>query len=64
MKIDIESIGTIFTEFKDRENMPVQPCGGDKSIGKIVIKDEYKQGLKDLDGFEKKEVIPFNDKTN
>lgn len=78
MKIDIESIGTIFTEFKDRENMPVQPCGGDKSIGKIVIKDEYKQGLKDLDGFShiyliyyfhkskdyKLEVIPFNDKTN
>lgn len=78
MKIDIESIGTIFTEFKDRENMPVQPCGGDKSIGKIVIKDEYKQGLKDLDGFShiyliyyfhkskdyKLKVIPFNDKTN
>ena len=78
MKIDIESIGTIFTEFKDCENMPVQPCGGDKSIGKIVIKDEYKQGLKDLDGFShiyliyyfhkskdyKLEVIPFNDKTN
>lgn len=52
MKIDIESIGTIFTEFKDRENMPVQPCGGDKSVGKIVIKDEYKQGLKDLDELE------------
>jgi len=78
MKIDIESIGTIFTEFKDCENMPVQPCGGDKSIGKIVIKDEYKQGLKDLEGFShiyliyyfhkskdyKLEVIPFNDKTN
>ena len=37
MKIDIESIGTIFTEFKDRENMPVQPCGGDKSIFQILI---------------------------
>ena len=37
MKIDIESIGTIFTEFKDRENMPVQPYGGDKSIFQILI---------------------------
>ena len=37
MKIDIESIGTIFTEFKDRENMPVQPCGGNKSIFQILI---------------------------
>ena len=37
MKIDIESIGTIFTEFKDRENMPVQPCGADKSIFQILI---------------------------
>ena len=37
MKIDIESIGTIFTEFKDCENMPVQPCGGDKSIFQILI---------------------------
>lgn len=78
MKINLESIGTILTEFTQLNNMPVQPCGGEDSIAKIVIKDEYVNGLKDLDGFshiyliyyfhqskeDKLEVIPFNDKTN
>lgn len=78
MEIKIESIGTIFTEFKNRENMPIQPCGGDKSIARIVIKNKFKDGIKDLDGFShiyliyyfhmtkesNLEVIPFNDKTN
>lgn len=78
MQINLESIGTILTEFTQANNMPVQPCGGENSIAKIVIKDEYVEGLKDLDGFshiyliyyfhktkqDKLEVIPFNDKTN
>lgn len=78
MQINLESIGTILTEFTQANNMPVQPCGGENSIAKIVIKDEYIEGLKDLDEFshiyliyyfhktkeDKLEVIPFNDKTN
>ncbi|MDD4330375.1 MAG: tRNA (N6-threonylcarbamoyladenosine(37)-N6)-methyltransferase TrmO [Aliarcobacter sp.] len=78
MQINLESIGTILTEFTQANNMPVQPCGGENSIAKIVIKNEYVEGLKDLDGFshiyliyyfhktkeDKLEVIPFNDKTN
>lgn len=73
MQINLESIGTILTEFTQANNMPVQPCGGENSIAKIVIKDEYVEGLKDLDGFshiyliyyfhktkqDKLEVIPF-----
>ena len=27
MKIELESIGTIHTEFKDIEGMPIQPTG-------------------------------------
>ena len=78
MQINLESIGTILTEFTQANNMPVQPCSGENSIAKIVIKNEYVEGLKDLDGFshiyliyyfhktkeDKLEVIPFNDKTN
>lgn len=77
MQIVFEQIGTIYTEFKECENMPVQPCGGANSIATIKIKDEYKNGLKDLDGFShiyliyyfhkskdyKLQVVPFNDKT-
>jgi len=78
MIVKLHSIGTIKTHFKSLENMPVQPVGGREHIGKIVIKDEYKLGLKDLDGFNfiyliyhfhsviehNLTPIPFNDKTN
>jgi len=78
MKIVLEEIGTIKTNFTHPKNMPVQPIGGREHIGKIVLKDKFKAGLKDLDGFnfiyliyyfhDIKEYdltpVPFNDKTN
>jgi tRNA-Thr(GGU) m(6)t(6)A37 methyltransferase TsaA len=58
--------------------MPVQPKGAKDTYATIVFKEEYQEGLKDLDGFSHvyliyyfhkvKEpqlcVVPFNDKTN
>ena len=35
MKIELESIGTIHTEFKDIEGMPIQPTGAKGVEGKI-----------------------------
>jgi tRNA-Thr(GGU) m(6)t(6)A37 methyltransferase TsaA len=78
MKISIEPIGFCQSPFTELVNMPVQPKGGSNQIGKIILKKEFQQGLKDLDGFShiyliyyfhkikqhKLEVIPFNDKTN
>jgi tRNA-Thr(GGU) m(6)t(6)A37 methyltransferase TsaA len=78
MKIELSPIGTVKSCYTSLENMPVQPIGGREHIGEIVIKDEFIDGLKDLDGFnyiyliyyfhkvEKHNLqpIPFNDKTN
>lgn len=78
MEITLTSIGTINTPFKELENMPIQPYGAKDTKAKIILNEEYKEGLKDLDEFShvyliyyfhkikehKLSVIPFNDKTN
>ena len=51
MKIELESIGTIHTNFKEIKGMPIQPTGAKGIKGKIIIKDKYADGLKDLEGF-------------
>ena len=51
MKIEFESIGTIHSPFKELEGMPIQPTGAKGIEGKICLKDKYKAGLKDIDGF-------------
>ncbi len=51
MKIEFESIGTVHSPFTELEGMPIQPIGAKGIEGKICIKDEYKPGLKDIDGF-------------
>ncbi|MBD3843627.1 MAG: SAM-dependent methyltransferase [Campylobacterales bacterium] len=78
MKFELNTLATIHTPFNSLENMPVQPCGADETIGKIIFKKEYEKGLKDLDGFSHVyliycfhkvqnhalEVVPFNDHTD
>ena len=51
MKIELNSIGTIYSEFENIESMPIQPTGAKGIKGKIIIKDKYKKGLKDLECF-------------
>lgn len=71
----LNPIGTIHTPFKDLTGMPIQPSGGAGICGTIHLREEYRQGLKDLDGFShivllyvfhrssgyKLEVVPFMD---
>ena len=51
MKIKLQQIGTIFTSFKTREGMPIQPNGAIGMKGKIIINKELSNGLNDLIGF-------------
>ena len=51
MKIELESIGTIYTTFEKIEGMPIQPTGAKGIKGTIVIKEKYIDGLKDLEHF-------------
>ncbi len=77
MMINMKQIGTIHSPFCNLENMPVQPKGARDMEATIEIKDEFVDGLKDLDGFNfiyliyyfhkikehKLQVLPFNEKT-
>ncbi len=49
--IKMQPIGIINTPFNSRENMPIQPNSKSASQGTITIGREYKDGLKDLEGF-------------
>jgi len=78
MQINLKQIATIKSPFCELKNMPVQPCGARDTYATIEFKEEFCEGLKDLNGFShvyliyyfhkvdehKLSVIPFNDKTN
>lgn len=78
MTFVLKQIATIHSPFCQLVNMPVQPKGAGDVYATIEFEKEYKEGLKDLDGFShvyliyhfhkvkepKLSVIPFNDKTN
>ena len=78
MKFELEQIATIKSPFCNLVDMPVQPKGAKETYATIVFREEYQEGLKDLNGFShvyliyyfhkiknhKLQVIPFNDKTD
>ena len=47
----IQPIGSIHSPFKQLENMPIQPKGGQDVMGQVELFPEYAAGLQDLDGF-------------
>ena len=47
----MQAIGTIHSPFTSLKDMPIQPKGAKDTIGTIEIKEEYLEGLEDLDGF-------------
>ncbi|MGN0176530.1 MAG: tRNA (N6-threonylcarbamoyladenosine(37)-N6)-methyltransferase TrmO [Methanobrevibacter sp.] len=51
MNIELESIGTIHTQFKEIEGMPIQPTGAKGIEGTIEIENKFIDGLKDLNEF-------------
>lgn len=69
------SIGTIHTPFTDPAGMPIQPAGARGVQGTIALEEQYRAGLRDLEGFSRiiliyafhrsngyhLEVVPFLD---
>ena len=51
MKIELKPIGVIHTPFTKKEGMPIQPAGAAGIKGTVEVFEEYRAGLKDLDGF-------------
>jgi len=50
-KNDLKPIGIIRTPFSDRKGMPIQPAGGRDVTATVEVFEEYRDGLKDLEGF-------------
>ncbi|MEN4006244.1 MAG: TrmO family methyltransferase [Methanobacteriaceae archaeon] len=44
-KVIYKPIGTIHSQFKDLEGMPIQPVGAKGTKGEIHLKEEFKEGL-------------------
>ncbi len=78
MNITLSPVGTIRSPFCDLIDMPIQPKGACETLATIEFKEQYREGLHDLDGFSHVyliyyfhkvqeaalSVIPFNDHTN
>ena len=51
MKIEFHQIGVIHTPFAKPEGMPIQPVGAVGVKRTVEVFEQYRDGLKDLDGF-------------
>ena len=51
--IEIKAIGVIRTPFQQPAGTPIQPSRSDGARGTVEIFDEFREGLKDLDGFDR-----------
>ncbi|TVR75582.1 MAG: tRNA (N6-threonylcarbamoyladenosine(37)-N6)-methyltransferase TrmO [Marinilabiliales bacterium] len=49
--IEFTPIGIIHSPHRKLENMPIQPAGSAGVKGTVQLFDEYRSGLKDLEGF-------------
>jgi tRNA-Thr(GGU) m(6)t(6)A37 methyltransferase TsaA len=47
----VRPIGIIHSPFKDLIGMPIQPAGAEGVQGTVEVYEEFRAGLKDLDGF-------------
>ena len=51
MNVELKHIGVIHSPFHELEGMPIQPAGARGVQGTVEVFQEYRAGLKDLDGF-------------
>jgi tRNA-Thr(GGU) m(6)t(6)A37 methyltransferase TsaA len=49
--IEMKEIGIIHTPFEHPEGMPIQPPGAANVEGRVEVFEEFRAGLKDLEGF-------------
>jgi len=59
MKIEFEPIGIVHSPFKEPHGMPIQPAGARGIRGSVEVFEEFRPGLKDLDGFSHIVLIYF-----
>jgi len=59
----LNSIGIIHTAFKRPEGTPIQPAYADGAEGIIELFPDYREGLSDMEGFERIWLIYWFDRT-
>ena len=60
--MEIKPIGIIHSPFQQAAGTPIQPVFAKGTEGHVEVFDEYSQGLKDLDGFERLWLIYWFDR--
>ncbi|MGB2599663.1 MAG: tRNA (N6-threonylcarbamoyladenosine(37)-N6)-methyltransferase TrmO [Candidatus Omnitrophota bacterium] len=61
-EIAVKPIGIIHTPYKTAEGMPIQGAFAEKVTGKAELFQEYKEGLKDIEGFSHLILIYYFDR--
>lgn len=51
--IHLSPIGVILTPFKEPKGTPIQACMAKGAEGRVKVFEEFREGLRDLDGFER-----------
>lgn len=51
--IRLEPIGIIHTPFKEPKGTPIQPAMAEGATGTVTVFEEFQDGLKDLEGFDR-----------
>ncbi|MDY7028919.1 MAG: tRNA (N6-threonylcarbamoyladenosine(37)-N6)-methyltransferase TrmO [Spirochaetota bacterium] len=51
MKLEFHSIGTVHSPFQELSGMPIQPPASQGARGRVIVNEEYAEGLLDLEGF-------------
>ncbi|MBD3218240.1 MAG: tRNA (N6-threonylcarbamoyladenosine(37)-N6)-methyltransferase TrmO, partial [candidate division Zixibacteria bacterium] len=61
--MEFRQIGTIHSEFKEASGTPIQPGAAKGAKGRIIVLEEYAEGLSDLEGFERIWIIYHFDRS-
>jgi tRNA-Thr(GGU) m(6)t(6)A37 methyltransferase TsaA len=61
--MEFRQIGTIYSEFKEASGTPIQPGAAKEAKGRIIVFEEFAEGLSDLEGFERIWIIYHFDRS-
>ena len=61
-ELNVTPIGVIRSPFSEQNGTPIQPRFAEDKTGTVEVKEEFAEGLKDLDGFERIWLIYWFDR--
>ncbi len=63
-KMELKPIGIVHSQFKQAQGTPIQPVFAKDAQGIVEVFDEYKEGLIDIEGFERIWLIFWLDRSH